>query len=233
MLTAYATSLMGLGMPGPLAAVLGNTIDNVTAASTTQAAGTTIGAGGNSVALITTSSTDYAVTLSSNIPVNQGAWLYNINATIYAASVFPPSGGAIDGGTTDAAITLAGNEGVYMLRTGSTTWRSLRNPRNEMIPTSATAVGTAQGGSSPVLLANRAYLLTTAGGATAATISSAVPIGGRLECYTITATTGLLFPPSGCTIDQGSADASVNIAQNKGRIIRRMSATAFNTILSA
>ena len=54
-----------------------------------------------------------------------------------------------------------------------------------------------------------------------------------LEVYTITATTGLVFPPSGCTIDQGSANASVSVAQNKGRIIRRMTATAFNSILSA
>mgnify|MGYP005998015791 CR=1 FL=1 len=98
---------------------------------------------------------------------------------------------------------------------------------------SITGAGTAQGGSSPVVYGGNVCLLTTASSQTACTIDSAFPVGETAEVYTITATTGLLFPPSGCTIDQGSANASVNIAQNKGRIIRRVSATAFVTVLSA
>lgn len=98
---------------------------------------------------------------------------------------------------------------------------------------SITGVGTAQGGSSPVVYGGDVCLLTTAGGATACTIDSRFPVGDSAEVYTITATTGLLFPPTGCTIDQGSANASVSIAQNKGRRIRRVSASAFVSMLGA
>ena len=233
MFTALTTDLVGLGMPAPLANLVGVAIRNVTAAGTTQGTGTTIGADGNQICLVTTGASDTAVTLSANIPVGEGVMVQNINATIYAANVFPPSGCTIDAGSANSGITLNGNEAVYILRTTATAFRSYRFPRGGMIPTATTAAGTAQGGSSPTLLANRAYLVTTSAGQTATTIDADVPIGATLEAYCITATTALLFPPSGCTIDQGSSNASVNIAQNKGRIIRRMTATAFNTILSA
>lgn len=232
MFTALTTDLIGLGMPAPLANLVGVQVRSVTATGTTQGTGAVIGADGNQICLVTTGASDAAVTLSGNVPVGDGVLVQNINATIYAALVFAPSGCTIDGGSANGSITVNGNEAVYILRTGATTFRSFRFPRGGMIPTAVTGVGTAQSGAASVL-ANRSYQLTTSAGQTAVVIDSSVPIGGQLEVFTITATTGLLFPPSGCTIDQGSADASVNIAQNKGRIIRRMSATAFNTILSA
>ena len=98
---------------------------------------------------------------------------------------------------------------------------------------SITGAGTAQGGSSPVVYSGNVCLLTTASSQTACTIDSAFPVGESAEVYNITATAGLLFPPSGCTIDQGSANASVSIAQNRGRKIRRVSATAFVTLYGA
>lgn len=98
---------------------------------------------------------------------------------------------------------------------------------------SITGVGTSQGGSSPIVYAGDVCLLTTSAGQTACTIDSAFPVGEVAEVYTITATSGLLFPPTGCTIDQGSANASVAIAQNRGRRIRRVSATAFVTLYGA
>lgn len=229
---ALTSSLMGAGMPAGLANLVGVQISNVTAAGTTQGAGTTIGADGNQICLVTTGASTTAVTLSAAIPVAQGVVVQNINATIYAASVFPPTGCTIDGGSTNGAITVNGSESVYIFRTSATAFRSFRFPRAGMIPTAVTGVGTAQSGAATVI-ANRSYLLTTSAGQTAVVIDGSVPIGGQLEVFTITATTGLLFPPSGCTIDQGSQDASVNIAQNKGRIIRRTGATTFHTILSA
>ena len=98
---------------------------------------------------------------------------------------------------------------------------------------SITGAGTAQGGSSPIVYGGDVCLLTTAASQTACTIDSGMRVGETVEVYTITATTGLLFPPTGCTIDQGSANASVNIAQNKGRRIRRVSTTAFVSLLGA
>lgn len=98
---------------------------------------------------------------------------------------------------------------------------------------SITGVGTAQGGSSPVVYAGDVALLTTAGGATACTLDSGFPVGATAEVYNITATAGLLFPPSGCSIDGGSTDASVAIAQNRARQIKRMSPTSFRTVYGA
>lgn len=98
---------------------------------------------------------------------------------------------------------------------------------------SVTGVGTAQGGSSPTIRGGQVVLFTTAASNTAATIDSGMAVGDVVEVSTITATTGLIFPPTGCTIDQGSANASVSIAQNKTRRIRRVSPTAFTSILSA
>jgi hypothetical protein len=96
---------------------------------------------------------------------------------------------------------------------------------------SLTGVGTAQGGSSPVVNSGDFVMLTTAGGATAATLSSSFPVGETAWVATITATTGLLFPPSGCKFDNGSTDASTSIAQNKGRLVYRATTTLFYTIL--
>ena len=98
---------------------------------------------------------------------------------------------------------------------------------------SITGAGTAQGGSSPVVNGGDFCMLTTASGQTACTLASTFPVGETAWVATITATTGLLFPPSGCKIDNGSDDASVNIAQNKGRVIYRASPTLFYTLLGA
>jgi hypothetical protein len=96
---------------------------------------------------------------------------------------------------------------------------------------SITGVGTAQGGSSPKVYGGQFCMLTTAGGATAATIDSSFPVGETAWVVTITSTTGLLFPPSGAKFDNGSTDASASIAQNKGRLIYRASPTLFYTLL--
>lgn len=96
---------------------------------------------------------------------------------------------------------------------------------------SLTGVGTAQGGTSPVVNSGDFVMLTTAGGATAATISADFPVGETAWVATITSTTGLLFPPSGAKFDNGSTDASTSIAQNKGRLIYKATPTLFYTLL--
>ena len=94
-----------------------------------------------------------------------------------------------------------------------------------------TGAGTAQGGSSPIVYGGDFVRLTTAASQTAATIDANFPVGQTAWVATITATTGLLFPPTGCKIDNGSDNASTSIAQNKGRLIYRASATLFYTLL--
>jgi hypothetical protein len=96
---------------------------------------------------------------------------------------------------------------------------------------SITGAGTAQGGSSPIVYGGDFCMLTTAASQTACTIDASFPVGQTAWVATISATTGLLFPPSGCKFDNGSDNASTSIAQNKGRLIYRASATLFYTLL--
>lgn len=98
---------------------------------------------------------------------------------------------------------------------------------------SVTAVGTAQGASSPRVFAGDSVLLTTAGGQTACTLDAGWPVGATGEVTNITSTAAAMFPPTGCSFDGGSSNASIAIAQNRGRIIRRMSATSFRTFYGA
>lgn len=232
MFTALATDLVGLGMPPAQALFLGCEIKYVSAAGTTQGAGTIIGNGSNQIVWVETTDSVNAATLSANIPVGSGIVVACNPVTIYPAQIFPPAGCTIDTGAANAAFTINGNDTVYIYRGTATAFEVIRFPCNTMRQTAATCTGTTQGAGVSVG-AYSSYLLTTSAGQTAATIAAAMPIGAAMEAYCITATTALLFPPSGCTIDQGSANASVNIAQNKGRIIRRTGATTFHTILSA
>jgi hypothetical protein len=98
---------------------------------------------------------------------------------------------------------------------------------------SASGVGTAQGGSSPRVFGGDFVMLTTAVGQTATTIDASFPVGETAWVANISATAGLLFPPTGCKFDNGSDNASVAIAQNRGRMIFRATPTLFYTIYGA
>jgi hypothetical protein len=92
---------------------------------------------------------------------------------------------------------------------------------------SATGVGTAQGGSSPRVFGGDVVLLTTAAGATAATLDTSFPVGESAVVANISATTGLIFPPTSGTINGGSANASVQLPAGSVATITRTSPTAF------
>ncbi len=76
-------------------------------------------------------------------------------------------------------------------------------------------------------------LATTAASQTAFVMKAGKPIGHRVEFYCTTATTALVFPESGATIDGGSANASVSVAQNKGRIFRKIAALTWVSVNGA
>lgn len=81
-------------------------------------------------------------------------------------------------------------------------------------PTSAvTAVGTAQVGAAS--LPGAFNVVTTAVGQTAVVLPASYPAYTPLIVRVTSATAGLLFPPTGGTINGGSANASVSCAQNK------------------
>ena len=92
-------------------------------------------------------------------------------------------------------------------------------------------IGTAQSGAARI--SNTMTLVTTSSGQTAVVLPANMPLASPYFVYNNSATAALLFPPSGCTIDNGSANASVSIAQNRGRMVIRVSATAFITVYGA
>lgn len=106
---AIVTDLMGLGMPGPLATLLGNTPGTLAGAGTTQAAGTLIS---SSMAKLTTTGGATAFTFRSTTTISRLFFLYNSSAT--TALIYPPSGGTIVGLSQDAAFSLAQNKSVLI-----------------------------------------------------------------------------------------------------------------------
>jgi hypothetical protein len=98
---------------------------------------------------------------------------------------------------------------------------------------SVTGVGTSQS-SGPTLEPNSVNLLTTAGGATACTLPATAEIGDMVEVHVISATTGLVFPDTGATIDLGTATTgSVATAQNKGRVFRKVADLTWKSMLGS
>jgi len=58
-------------------------------------------------------------------------------------------------------------------------------------------------------------------------------VGESILFVNTSSTTALLFPVTGAAINGGSANASINIAQNKPTLIFRTSATAFYALIGA
>lgn len=101
---ALNKDLMGGGMADSLArhAGLPNTLA-VTAAGTTTADATVL-ATQNKVVTMTASGSD-GIRLPTNMPLNAEYWVYNSSGS--TGKVYPPSGGAINGGSTDAGLSVA------------------------------------------------------------------------------------------------------------------------------
>jgi hypothetical protein len=87
----------------------------------------------------------------------------------------------------------------------------------DSIVQSIAGIGTAAATAAP--LTGTVNSVTTAGGATAFILSTH-NAGRTVEVYNTSATAALVFPPTGGAIDGGATDASVSIAQNRGRIFR-------------
>lgn len=85
-------------------------------------------------------------------------------------------------------------------------------------PTSAiTGVGTAQVGGAA--LTGAFNVVTTSAGQTAVVLPANYPAYTPLIVRVTSATAGLVFPNSGGTINGGSANASLSVAQNKPTIL--------------
>lgn len=97
--------LTGLGMPPALAERLGNTPASVSGAGTTQGTATTLR---GSLFLATPTASNTGFILSNLISTGRPVRVFNRSATV-AAIVYPPSGGAINGGSANAGVTIPPN----------------------------------------------------------------------------------------------------------------------------
>lgn len=115
------TDLMGLGFSWPQAERLG-VINPSTVAGVGTAQSGAAALAGSTFVQGTTASGQTAFVLSSTYPLWREFYFYNTTAT--AALVFPPSGGAIDNGSSDASVSVAQNRGRMFIRTGTNSWIS-------------------------------------------------------------------------------------------------------------
>lgn len=168
-MTALLSDLMGgAGAPAALASLLGEEIIAVTASGTAQltraqalAAGNSLGMGFNTV---TTSGGNTAVQILDSFPVGRSTFVNVTSAT--SAVVYPPDGCTIQGGSTNAAITVAQNSPVQIFRTSRTAFIGLT------AVTSTGSTGTVTSvtftGDGTVLSSTPSSAVTTSGTVTAA-----------------------------------------------------------------
>lgn len=108
--------LMGLGMPPALADRLGNNPSTVAGVGTTQTGAALIKRG---VVLAAPTASNTAFLLSSGTSTGGVLWFYNTSAS-QTALVYPPSGGAINGGSANASVSIPPLSGAtFQLENGS------------------------------------------------------------------------------------------------------------------
>lgn len=116
---ALQSDLVGAGLYPLQAELLGDNIVTVAGAGTTQGAGTTI-VPGNTIVLGTTAGGALAFTISASWPLATALQFTNTSST--TASLFPPTGAAINGGSTNAAISVPQNVTVELTRVSTTSF---------------------------------------------------------------------------------------------------------------
>jgi hypothetical protein len=119
-MTSSADSLCQVGIADQAAIRLGNTIRTIAGVGTSQALGANITV--NS-ALLTTSGGATAFKLPTTWQVGDDVTVFNTSST--TALLYPQVGGAINGGSTDAAISIAQNTGVLLRKMSATSWRAI------------------------------------------------------------------------------------------------------------
>ncbi len=106
---------MGLGEPGPLAARLGNSVnDPLVAAGTASTTATTIQ---NKITNVTAASSQTGVIIPASASIGSVWWISCDHATTASAVVYPPSGATI---TNGSSVTLAQDKNMVVWRISTT-----------------------------------------------------------------------------------------------------------------
>lgn len=112
--------LMQVGIADKAAILLGNTGRTIAGIGTAQSGAASITV--NS-ALLTTAGGATAFVLATTWEVQDDVTVFNTSAT--TALLYPQSGGAFNGGSTDASISIAQNVGVLLRKVSATSWRAI------------------------------------------------------------------------------------------------------------
>jgi fibronectin-binding autotransporter adhesin len=175
-MVASTSKLIGMGEPAGLAKLIGNTVQTLAGVGTAQSGAKAVTVNN---ALLTTSGGATAFVLSTDWAIGDEVTVFNTSAT--AALVYPPSGGAFDGGSTDASVSLAQNVGRTFIKTTSTAWRSTTGAASST--TLAVSGAATIGGTLGVTGATTMSTATVQSGVAVPASSGAVAAGAPLTMY--------------------------------------------------
>ena len=113
-------NLMGMGLPGSLAATLGNDPKTVAGAGTTQATATAVYTHNTE---ITTGSGATGVRIPTNRSI--GSLWYFFNSTATSAIVYAPTGDNLNGAASTTGLTVALNKGALLWQYKKNNWASV------------------------------------------------------------------------------------------------------------
>lgn len=97
----------------------------------------------------------------------------------------------------------------------------------------STLAGATTAQATATLIQNSVTLATTSSGQTAFVLPSSASLLKEFYVYNQSATTALVFPPSGGNFNGGTTDASVSVAQGKTTMFLRVSAANWITLAGA
>ena len=138
-------------------ALIGTKALTVSAAGTVQGDATELTAACN---LVTTVASGAGVVITSGYPEDSQMRVFNGGAN--ALKIYPPSGGAINNGSANAAISLQAGDGVVLARLSSTVWgaifTSLADANNNLGAINVTSISIGTSGSEVTLAATPAEI---------------------------------------------------------------------------
>ncbi len=193
---ALSVDLNGVGLPPEQSLLLGaSDLTSITTAGTTQGTATSIPASVTNT-LLTTAGSQTGAILSASAPLNVDYVITNSTAT--TGVVYPPSGGALNSGATNAGVNVSQNESVIATRLTTTRWK-LISTANPSILAAANAflgdntfAGTSTFAGRAFFRATTPALTQTQGAPTAKTVTSAITAAELLTG--IITTTGATAP---------------------------------------
>jgi len=112
-----SAELIGLGMPPKLSGLVGNLPSAKTGVGTIQTGATPIT---TNFTVLTAAGGADAFVLPS-VPAGCGPYIVS-NATATTAQIFPPTSGTIQGGSANAAFSVAQNKTAMFFKTSATAW---------------------------------------------------------------------------------------------------------------